>query len=317
MQFFNYKEMLYINYLNTNEGKGKAGFDSLNIPEPDKSYYSFLKALKPNDPLLLYSSEYSNCLQAILQNDTLSIPLIEDTPIEKWLDGVKKTMADLVGFDKGLFYDMLAANAYAKQFNDRVQPLSEKQKQNIQDYFKNSSFVEILLKKSEETEKVSALASGLKINETPTLPDGRQIEAWYRENSIKPPTGKLIDTIVSRYRGKVTVIDFWATWCAPCMSAISESRELKAEMKDRNVVFVYITNSSSPKETWQQKISGIGGEHYYLSNKRDWESITYSEKYGFKGIPTYLIFDAEGNLKHKMTAYPGNDGFRELIEDLL
>jgi thiol-disulfide isomerase/thioredoxin len=161
------------------------------------------------------------------------------------------------------------------------------------------------------------MASGLKINETPTQPDGKPIETYFPETGIKPPTGKLIDSIVSRYKGKVAVLDFWATWCGPCMSAMSESRELKAEMKDRNVVFVYITNTSSPKVLWQQKIPGTGGEHYYLSRKGEWESITYSEKYGFDAIPTYLIFDAEGKLRHKITGYPGNEKFRELMDDVL
>jgi thioredoxin-related protein len=101
------------------------------------------------------------------------------------------------------------------------------------------------------------------------------------------------------------------------MSAISESRKLKAEMIDKDVVFVYITNSSSPKELWEQKIPGIGGEHYYLGNKGEWESISYSEKYGFEAIPTYLIFDSEGNLQNKLTAYPGNDKFKHLIQNLL
>jgi thiol-disulfide isomerase/thioredoxin len=238
-RFFDYKNMLYIDYFNTTEGKGEDSFDSLNISEPDRSYYSFLKALKLNDPLLLYSSEYSNCLQAILQNDTLAIPPIGDAPIKEWLKNVKGNISELVGFDRGLFYDMLAANAYVKQFNDKALPLSETQKQNIKNYFSNRSFVEILLKKNEEIEKVAGITAHLQINETPTLPDGKPIETYSKENK-NLPDGKLMDSIVSKYRGKVVVIDFWATWCGPCVAAMSESRELKAEMINKGVVFVYI-----------------------------------------------------------------------------
>jgi thiol-disulfide isomerase/thioredoxin len=285
-------------------------------PQLDISYYKFLKSYDLNDPGCLYALYYSDVLQEILSNEVFAIPPIEDRAIEEWLAEVGKTMADLTGSEKGLFYDMLAANAYARQFNERLQPLSEKQRQHIQAYFSNRSFSEILLKKNEETEKMTGIAAHLKINETATLPDGRPVETYSKENK-NPPDGKLIDSIVSKYKGKIVVIDFWATWCAPCMAAMSESRELKAELLNKEVVFVYITNRSSPMELWKRKIPGIGGEHYYLNRNGEWESISRSKKYGFEGIPTYLIFDAEGNLKSKLTGYPGNDKFKRLIDELL
>jgi thioredoxin-related protein len=94
------------------------------------------------------------------------------------------------------------------------------------------------------------------------------------------------------------------------------SRELKQDMLNKAVVFVYIADTSSPKKLWEKKIPGIGGEHYYLTGE-EWESISYSDKYGFEGIPTYLVFDKNGELKHKITLYPGNDEMRSIIEKLL
>ena len=128
--------------------------------------------------------------------------------------------------------------------------------------------------------------------------------------------GELVDAIVSKYKGKAVLVDFWATWCGPCMEAMQEMKPLKAEIKDKNIVFVYITDVSSPKGLWEKKILEIGSEHYYLT-KKEWESISYSKQYGFNGIPTYMLFDSDGVLINKITGYPGNAKMQAMIAKLL
>jgi thiol-disulfide isomerase/thioredoxin len=266
----------------------------------EKSFYSCLSYFDLNNPQYLYCDYYYFVLQSILDNQILNIPRIGDTSVQDWMKEVKAIMADLIGSNTGLFYDLLAASAYSKQFIDETKPLSETQIKNIKSYFKNKSFVDILLTENEKIAKVTGITSHLQINETPAV-----------------PKEKVLDAIVAKYKGKVVMVDFWATWCGPCLAAMKESREFKKEMSDKDVVFVYITNRSSPKELWEKKIQGIGGEHYYLNNDGEWDSISLSDKYGFNGIPTYLIFDTTGELKHRRIAYPGNDEIREMVEDLL
>jgi thiol-disulfide isomerase/thioredoxin len=295
---FNYKE-----YVSPND----------TVSEPDKTYYSFLKELDLNNPQYLYNQTYLELLETILVNETLGIPSIGDTPVDQWMKEVKTIMSDLVGFDYGLFYDLLTTNSYARQFNDASRPLSNQQKENITNYFKGKKeeIAKILLNKNKEIEKIAGITAHLKINETPVVP-----EKELTNPEQNHPKGLLIDSIVAHYKGKVVVVDFWATWCGPCLQAMQTSRELKQEMLNKDVVFVYLTDTSSPEKLWKEKIQGIGDEHYYL-NDNEWESISYSDKYGFDGIPTYLLFDADGVLKNKITGYPGNDEMRKMIEELL
>ena len=289
--FFSYRERTRVDYSN-------AGNKDVN-PDLDKKYYAFLKDFDLNNKQYLYSWDYFNVFQQILSNDTLNIPPVGDMPLDQWMKETKANMAKLVGFDKGLFYDMLAANSYARQFNNELRPLSDKQKANITNYFKDEKeeFAKILLKKNNEIIQLDAQKEPVVVNKTPEV-----------------PKEKLMDAIISKYKGKVIVFDFWATWCAPCLDAMTKYRTVKGALRGKDVVFVYLTNVSSPQKLWEEKIKGIGGEHYYLG-KEEWDYLM--DTFQFEGIPSYVIFDKKGEVRHKFTAYQGNEKMQAMIEELL
>jgi len=261
---------------------------------PDKSYYSFLKYFNLNDPLYLSSAFYPMVLKQILNNETVAIPDIGDKPIDEWLKQVKQIMNDLIGTDKGIVYDLIADYAYVKQFN-YLNPLSEIQKKNIKTYFTNKSIVEVILAKNEKVLQKSGTKSNTKIY------------------VISGASEKMMDSIIANYRGKVVFVDLWATWCGPCVKAMKESENVREEYRNKDVVFLYITDPSSPKKNWEQRIYEIGGEQYYVTNE-EWSNLTKTFK--FDGIPHYLIYDKNGVLKYN-GSFMGNDSMRKWIEELL
>jgi hypothetical protein len=82
----------------------------------------------------------------------------------------------------------------------------------------------------------------------------------------------------------------------------------------QDLVFVYLTNSSSPRKLWEEKINGIGNEHYYLDDAQ-WTAVM--TQFGFEAIPSYLLYDKKGKLINKFTAFPENEDVKAMIDSLL
>jgi thiol-disulfide isomerase/thioredoxin len=121
---------------------------------------------------------------------------------------------------------------------------------------------------------------------------------------------KIFDSILAKYRGKVVYVDFWATWCGPCRSGIKEIAPLKEELKDKDVVFVYITNETSPEETYKNMTPTIKGEHYRL--KQD-EFNYLAAKFQITGIPHYVLVDKAGKVVNPSLGFNTNESLKELI----
>ena len=121
----------------------------------------------------------------------------------------------------------------------------------------------------------------------------------------------ILQTILDKYKGKVVLIDLWATWCGPCRAGHKAMAPMKEQMKGQNIQFVYITSPSSPQTTWQEMIKDIDGDHYYLTEEQNHYILNHFES---KGIPTYAIYDTKGRQTYKSIGFPGNDVIRKELE---
>lgn len=117
-------------------------------------------------------------------------------------------------------------------------------------------------------------------------------------------------------KGKIIVIDFWATWCAPCKAALPGMQMAVSKYKnDPDVVFYFVaTQESKPgfKDELRQFVKEKGYDITVLfdnpdaSGKAQAAYNNYSRKFKFSGIPHKMIIDGSGYLRWSSTGYYGS-----------
>jgi thiol-disulfide isomerase/thioredoxin len=107
---------------------------------------------------------------------------------------------------------------------------------------------------------------------------------------------------LSDFRGKVVLVDFWATWCAPCISALPELEALSRKMAGQPFAILSVNTDADDlrlraflarhDEPWPQA--------------RDRAAKTAKAVYHVRGYPTYLVIDREGKVVRKVEGWdPG------------
>jgi thiol-disulfide isomerase/thioredoxin len=91
-------------------------------------------------------------------------------------------------------------------------------------------------------------------------------------------------------KGKVVVLDFYATWCGPCMAAIPHNNELLAKYKDKGLVLAGVCTSDSGQEE-MPKVVGEHGLQYPTARDPGEKTATAWKVFYF---PTYAIVDRKG-----------------------
>ncbi len=113
--------------------------------------------------------------------------------------------------------------------------------------------------------------------------------------NLKTPEGKLLP--LSSFKGKVVLIDFWASWCGPCMRAMPEMKAINAKFAGQPFA-IYGVSLDRDSNSWVNTIKSAGLNWHHVSDIKYWNCVA-AKAYSVSGIPATFLIDKNGNIAGK------------------
>lgn len=126
------------------------------------------------------------------------------------------------------------------------------------------------------------------------------------------PSGGAVPVTLADLRGKVVVLDFWASWCVPCKLAVPDLEALHQEHARRGLVIlgINVNDKGDPVASLQK----LGGSYPVLVRGEP-----VASDYGVTALPTVIVIGRDGNVLLRETGYSPllSEKLRETVEAAL
>ncbi len=165
------------------------------------------------------------------------------------------------------------------------------------------------------------LASGCRAKENPPVPVAPAAAAAAPAANPKlapdftlPEVGSGDAIKLSSYRGKVVLIDFWATWCGPCRMEIPHFVELQKKYKGQGFAIIGISLDQQGEEVVKPFMKQWKINYSMVIDSSGEVQGSYG---GVRAIPTSLLIGKDGEVKQQFIGYRPKEVFEEAIKKAL
>ncbi len=126
-----------------------------------------------------------------------------------------------------------------------------------------------------------------------SLGEGRQ----YIDFTMPDADGKMHTVSDYLAQGKYVVLDFWATWCAPCMAQMPAMKRLYNKYRDKGVEIIGISMDKDA-ELWQKTYAGQGMDWVQVCSLKEFDDPVAVE-YGVHGVPVIMLIAPDGTILYR------------------
>ncbi len=144
--------------------------------------------------------------------------------------------------------------------------------------------------------------------------------AYALDNGSKVPNFTLTDlsgknVSLSDYKGKVVVLNFWASWCPPCKAEMPEFNEMDREFKKSgDTVLLAINMTDGRRETKKKVETFISEQKYKMRVLLDSEGKA-SNLFDIRYLPTTYVIDAEGTVTGQLVGGTTKNAVMKMVKE--
>jgi thiol-disulfide isomerase/thioredoxin len=131
------------------------------------------------------------------------------------------------------------------------------------------------------------------------------------EFQAKTSTGSIVT--LADLKGKVVLLDFWATWCPPCRESVPEIKELRKKYGDR--LAVLSVSADDDRDKWSQYISKH--EMTWLQSWDKDNDPSVLKAFGVHSFPTYVLLDGDGVVRERVNGLEEHQTLTRRLHDAL
>ncbi len=135
------------------------------------------------------------------------------------------------------------------------------------------------------------------------------------DSALRVATADDLQKLIKAARGKVVLLDFWATWCPPCVKGFPHTVKLHERHAKDGLVVISVSMNENDSEEFAEATEFLKKQKASFTNliSHDGGSQQAYEDFGITALPHYILYDRQGN-KHDLSG--GEDDPSPSAEDL-